>query len=135
MKLFSKQRADNGHIPPHIEQRIREGILNWIENRAYRQSQDCMDNLADKMNVATEQLSDFMRDKMGVKYRSLRRILRIRDAQLLLLLHPKQSCAQIGCFCGITDPSDFRKQFRISTGFTPKRWRERILTKSARFRG
>lgn len=112
-----------------IESIIREGIFHWIENHDYRNPADSIGTFAKALGVTEYEVAEYMRYNMDIKYCTLRRLLRIRDAVIFLLIFPEKSLRAIGKMVGFADPSNFRKQFREYTNHSPSHWRRRIIMK------
>ena len=127
MKLFHHKPHLEHILPVRIEILIRDGIFRWIENREYRNPDDCIENFAESIGVTQSEVADYLRFHLDIKYCTLRRLLRTRDAAVLLLLRPKDPLRHIGKIVGYTDPSNFRNQFREYTNYSPDDWRKRFI--------
>ncbi len=124
MKLFHRQPHPEHILPLRIEIIIRDGIFRWIENREYRNPDDCIENFAESLGVTQGEVADYLRFHLDIKYCTLRRLLRIRDAAILLLLRSTVPLRHVGRTVGFTDPSNFRNQFREYTKYSPDDWRK-----------
>jgi AraC-like DNA-binding protein len=129
MSTLGQRRHLDYNLPGRIENIIREGLFKWIENREYRRADDSVVNFAESLGVTEEEVADFLRYHLDIKYRTLRRMLRIHDAAVYLLLFNEKPLRHIGKFVGYTDSSNFRKQFREDTCHNPEDWRQRIVRK------
>lgn len=129
MKILRKRRHFVYELPERIEVLIRDGLLNWMEKREYRNPYDSVVVFAESLGVTEGEVADYLRYHLDIKYCTLRRLLRIQDAAIMLLLLPDTPLRNIGRQVGYTDPSNFRKQFREYTRHNPDSWRKRIVEK------
>ena len=129
MRILRKRRHFVYELPERIEVLIRDGLLNWMEKREYRNPADSVVVFAESLGVTEGQVADYLRYHLDIKYCTLRRLLRIQDAAIMLLLLPNTPLRYIGRQVGYTDPSNFRKQFREYTSHNPDSWRKRIVAK------
>lgn len=128
--LLSRRHPAHSHpLPAHVENVIRKGLYDWFEQRSYRNPDDSIVTLADTLGVSTAEIAEYLRFHLDVKYCTLRRILRIQDAALMLLLLPDKSLTCIGNLVGISNPSNFRKQFSGYTHHSPYGWRKRLAVR------
>lgn len=125
--IFRRQPANP--LSAKIESIIREGLYDWIEQRSYRNPEDSIVTLAESLGVTSDEIADYLRYHLDVKYCTLRRILRIQDAAIMLLLLPDKPLRHIGRLVGIPNPSNFRKQFSQYTHHRPYDWRRKIVLK------
>ncbi len=129
MSTSEQRRYLDYNLPKRIENIIREGLFKWMENREYRRPDDSVVTFAESLGVTEEEVAEFLRYHLDIKYRTLRRMLRIHDAAIYLLMFNVKPLRHIGKFVGYTDSSNFRKQFREDTGHNPEDWRRRIVRK------
>jgi AraC-like DNA-binding protein len=127
MRLFHRKPHLQHILPVRIEILIRDGIFRWMENREYRNPDDCIEHFAESIGVTQSEVADYLRFHLDIKYCTLRRLLRIRDAAVLLLVRPKEPLRHIGRLVGYTDPSNFRHQFREYTNYSPDDWRKHFI--------
>lgn len=129
MRLIKGKRYLEYTLSESVEDIIRNGLFNWIENRDYRDPLDSVATFAESLGVTECEVAEFLSYNMDIKYCTLRRLLRIQDAALMLLLFPLRSLGSIGRMVGYTDPSNFRNQFRGYTRLSPGDWRRRVEEK------
>ena len=113
----------NTSITP-IHKAIGRGLADWVLFREYWSAEDSLDNFADRVGVPRDEVAAFMRDHLGDRFMTMRKRLRISDAEELLLKKPELSLAEVGRTVGFQDKSDFRKTFRQEKGISPHSWRE-----------
>lgn len=106
------------------EERIRNGLAEWILFRQYWQEDDSPAALAERMDITGEELAGFIRERFNEKYLALRKRLRIEDAGEILLEDPGLPVYMAGRMVGISDKSDFRKIFVSEKGCTPSEWKK-----------
>lgn len=105
------------------EIRIKHMLVEWIGRRQYWDNSISMEFLALKADVQKEEITAFMKRYTSSKLLTVRKELRLEDAQQLLLENMDTPAATIGKMVGIMDKSDFRKQFRDTFGLNPNEWR------------
>lgn len=108
--------------------RTQAGLEKWIEARGYADPRADMEAVADRIGVSSLQLSYYFRVIVGKNFLAWRKEIRIKEAQVLLVQYPERSVASIGEAVGITDKSNFRRQFVEETGMTPIAYRESLLS-------
>lgn len=106
------------------EERIRQGLADWVLFREYWKDNDSPSVLAERMDITGDELSGFIRDSFAEKYMTIRRELRIGDACEIMLEHPEVPIHLVGKMVGISDKSDFRKAFVTEKGCTPSLWKK-----------
>lgn len=107
--------------------RTKAGLEKWVEARGYADPRADMGDVAEQIGVSPLQLSYYFRMIVGKTFLAWRKEIRIREAQLLLIQYPDRSVASVGEAVGITDKSNFRRQFVEVTGMTPIAYREMLL--------
>lgn len=108
----------------HVSETIRTGIRDWILFREYWNSNDSMEDFAAKLGATKEEIASYLRTCTGKKYLAIRKELRIADAKELVSDNPGTAVYEIARTVGITDKSNFRKEFTEIVGVSPKKWRE-----------
>lgn len=116
-------RRETKKIDSMIDRKIRDGLAAWVEEKGYREGGLLPSDLARRLDVEPEQLSAFFSLYMGCSFKEWRKRLRIKDAQKMLLEKPSLPVSRVGYTVGISDHSDFRRQFTDVTGCTPSEWR------------
>lgn len=129
MNLFKSRSCRESFLPEHVVKIIREGVFDWIENRKYRSPEDSIESFAESLGVTKDDVTAFLRHYLNLKYSALKRMLRIHDAAVMLLLLPGKPLGHIGNMVGCSDLRKFRRQFREFTHHTPESYRRRVAAK------
>ncbi|MBQ9462850.1 MAG: AraC family transcriptional regulator [Bacteroidales bacterium] len=98
------------------------GLDEWIMSKGWLDDLS-MGEVAEILGVRQEQLSIFFHTQFGKSFLQWRRELRIEEAKRLLLEDKTMPTALVGETVGINDKSNFRRQFKAITGYTPAEWR------------
>lgn len=101
------------------------GILvqQWVNCKGYRLPHRTIREAAESIGTDSVKLHRYCINSLGMDFRAWRTSLRIEDAKKLLREEPSISAARIARIVGITDRSNFLRQFTESTGSTPEKWR------------
>ena len=83
-----------------------------------------LDEMARHVYLSKSHLSKIFNEEMNMSFSSFVNKVRI-DNSKQLLLDSSLSIADIANMCGFEDQSYFTKQFKIATGFSPKKFREK----------
>ena len=110
-----------------MQQRIREAVDEWVEQKGYTKLLPSLDSLAKDIGIPSDQLNYHIRMRTGQSVLAWRKELRIREARQLLLDYPDMPFSVIGEMVGIDDRSNFNRQFEQLTGMSPRAWREKHL--------
>ena len=94
----------------------------WISAKGWQEDLS-MSGVAAKLGTDTDNLSVLFRERFGIRFLEWRRKVRIEEAKRLLLEDKTIPTAVIGEAVGIPDRSNFRRQFKMVTGYTPAEWR------------
>lgn len=108
---------------PQKEQ-IRRSIVNWILYREYWDQNDSLDAFSDRTGIPREEITSFLFNHTGHRYLSIRRELRICDAKTMMLERPELPINEVARMVGISDKSNFRKDFTETVGYKPTLWKE-----------
>ena len=102
---------------------ISKAIEQWIAEGRYSEEAS-VETVASQMGIAPWMLTDYFRNVHGKRFTTWRKEIRLSKAATLLVGKPEIPACKIGAMVGIRDKSNFRNQFRQSTGLTPAQWRE-----------
>ena len=94
----------------------------WIREKRWAEDLT-MQEIADELQIGREELSLFFRIQTGKNFLKWRKERRIEEAKKLLLEDRDIPTLIIGEAIGICDKSNFRRQFKEITGYTPAEWR------------
>ena len=124
-RLLKSPSRKPSSLQKRIDSKIALSLSEWVENEGYCSSEDGLEEVALGIGISKEQLAYYFRTRVGVPFTRWRVELRIRKAKRLLVSCPRMSVKAVGEAVGMPDKSNFRKIFRLQTGFTPSEWRER----------
>ncbi len=123
---FHKMRrsfGNPGDFQNSINTRIRLALTDWIARKGYCAHECDIRSLSREVGIPEDHLICFLQENYKGGFRKLKKDLRIELAKKLLLSMPDAPLSHIGVYVGITDKSNFRKQFTEVTGMSPDMWR------------
>lgn len=130
MRIFfrkKKWRPGFSAAQLHLQQRIREAVNAWVEQKGYTKPLPSLDSVAADIGIPSDQLNIHIRIRTRKSVLCWRKELRIREARQLLLEYPDIPISVIGEMVGIDDKSNFKRQFEQLVGMPPRAWREKHL--------
>ncbi len=98
----------------------------WFKDKGYCQSDQSMGDVAEKFGISKDELSWYCHSTYGCGFLSIRKELRIYEAKRIIEENPFLPLNTIGEMVGISDKTNFRRQFFEVTGETPQEYRDRI---------
>ena len=102
-------------------------------HRAYpKQTYQNMGDVAEKFGISKDELSWYCHSTYGCGFLSIRKELRIFEAKRIIEENPYLPLNTIGEMVGISDKTNFRRQFYEVTGETPQEWRDRVKAGKSR---
>ncbi len=104
---------------PVLKQRITAEKLFLTEGLTVEQ-------LAGTLSVSKYALSKMINTKEGVNFNTFIGGLRIGEAQARMMEHPEMSLTDLAAAVGYSEQSNFSRQFKAITGFTPGEYRKKI---------
>ena len=138
--LFRKEQAPlssaRDQVPPRAlplsaaESRKISALLHaWVNDKGYRLPHRNVADAAAHIGTTSVLLHRYCINCLGQDFRAWRTALRIEDAKRMLIEDPDTPAAKIGAIVGITDRSNFFRQFMEMTGQSPDQWRKTHGTK------
>jgi AraC-like DNA-binding protein len=109
----------------NLEKRIEQ----WIEDKRFAEKGIILNTLALELGTNRSYLSKYFNTDMGKTFRDWLNLLRIEEAQRLLVQYPEASIAKIASQVGFSDKSNFRRHFINLTGVSPQDWRSQAQFK------
>lgn len=106
---------------------ICRAVDAWVEEKGYIRPLHSVEDIAADIGIPAGQLGIYVRVWHRMSVLSWRKMLRIREAQHLLLDCPDLPVSVIGELVGIDDKSNFKRQFAQVAGVSPRVWRERHM--------
>lgn len=110
---------------PVVWPSLKEKIL---ENKYYLKEGLTVEQLAGMLGVSKYVLSKSVNTEEGVNFNTFIGRLRIEEAQSIMKENPEVAIAEIAAMVGYSEQSNFSRQFKASTGFTPGEYRKRMLS-------
>lgn len=126
-RRVKRKKAEADAIRRKIMARVGKRLERWVSDGKYRIDYGPMDRILEELGLTSDELSYFCARRFGMSFLSWRKELRIEDAKRMLLEFPETPACKIGQSLGISDKSNFRHQFKSSTGMTPSEWRKNHL--------
>lgn len=112
-------------LSPEQIHRMDIAVKRWVKNKEYRLPDHSIEETAARMGTTSAILYRYCIHVIGQDFRSWRVSLRMEDAKTLLLQDRNASASEIAREVGITDRSNFLRQFQSYAGCTPDEWRKR----------
>ena len=104
---------------PALKERISAEKLYLAEGLTVEQ-------LAGTLHVSKSALSKMINTNEGVNFNTFIGGLRVAEAQARMREHPGMSFAELATAVGYSEQSNFSRQFKAITGFTPGEYRKRL---------
>lgn len=114
------------------EESIRRCIVEWIVFREYWDKDDSLEKISSRHGIPYDEAVCFLHERIGERFLSMRKELRLHDAQELIMERPDMSVYDIADIVGITDKSNFRREFAAMNGLNPNDWKEVQQKKTGR---
>ena len=105
-----------------LDARTALRLERWVSERGYCRPDMGMEAVAESLGISKEQLSYYCRAVLGLNFLSWRKQLRMREAQRLLASSPGLSVLLVSEMVGVSDKSNFKRQFYEVCGCTPAQW-------------
>lgn len=112
----SQQNADEW---PELKDRI-------LADKLYVTERLTVEQLADTLGVSKYVLSKWINTKEGVNFNTFIGRLRVSEAQAIMIDNPDLTLTAIATKVGFSEQSNFSRQFKAVTGFTPGEFRKRL---------
>ena len=105
--------------------RIGKAVESWVQDRSYTKPLTTLEDIAEDIGVPSDQLSAYIHLSERKHVLAWRKELRILDAEELIISYPDLPISVVGEMVGISDKSNFKRQFADLAGMSPREWRER----------
>lgn len=105
-----------------VDRQLAEKMSTWVLEKKWTENLS-MKQVADSLGITREELGLYSWSVSGKSFLQWRKGLRMDEAMRLLLENRETPANLIGEQVGISDKSNFRKQFKEITGCTPVQWR------------
>lgn len=97
-------------------------VMRWTAGRGYLRPISAMSDVAADIGVTPEALSDHFLKVCRKPFSKWRKERRIAYAKRLLRRNPGLPLSEVAAAVGISDRSDFRRQFEEVCGVSPSQW-------------
>ena len=104
------------------EKDVSARLKKWLETPGKLCSDFSISDLASDIDVAENTLRKYFRKKYQKSYIQWKMNVRIQEANEILANDPDRTVTSIAKELGFEDKSNFHRQFRRVTGYTPKKW-------------
>ena len=121
-KTFSRPKK-SPNCQELLNKKTEKGLALWIDSEGFTDPNCSILTTAECIGVSHEQLSYYFSSVLKTKFRTFWKEKRICKAMDLFKKYPDRSINSISQMVGITDPSNFRKQFKEVTGQYPQEWK------------
>lgn len=102
---------------------LKEKILG---EKLYMSEGLTVEQLAKTLSVSKHTLSKLVNTEEGVNFNNFIGGLRVSEAQAIMKLHPEMTLSEISVMVGYSEQSNFSRQFKSITGFTPGEYRKKL---------
>ena len=109
-----------------INSKIIRSLERWVLDRKFCEDYDDLEAIASDMDISAQQLGFFCTSVLGERFFSWRKGLRMRYAAFLLSIDNETPTSSVGRMVGVSDKSDFRRQFMEYFKVTPDQWRRQF---------
>ena len=99
-----------------------ENVKAFIDENAYDPNLSIY-AIADHFQLSTPQMSELIKEKLGITFSEYLWLARLQKAQELLL-YSESSIEEISAQVGYLNVTSFRRRFKAKTGITPLQYRE-----------
>lgn len=113
--------------PPAYHAEIKEKLEKWMATEGYRQQGLTIEEMAASLATNRTYLSSYIKTVYHTSFREWIVDLRIEYARQQLVKHPELTVAAISETSGFLSLSYFTKIFTKKTGYTPSRWRKKLI--------
>lgn len=110
-------------LDPDLRRSLEQKLQRWVDGKGYRMPDQNVRDAARRIGTDSVTLCRYFWEE-GIDFRTWRAQLRIEDAKAELLLEPHTPASTIARRVGISDRSNFLRQFSQHCGMTPEQWRK-----------
>lgn len=124
MHLIRVETMKN-HRRPMRTANVRKRLDKWVREGKHRLDYGSVELIQEDMGLIAEELRSYCSRKFKKRFLTWRKELRMKEARNMLLVYPSMPVCKVATALGIKDKSDFRHQFKSTTGCTPSEWRRK----------
>ncbi len=103
-----------------------------VEDKLYLQPELNIEQLSELLRVGRTTLSNFINREEGVNFYTWINTLRIEEAKQIIINNPSYSFATVAEMVGISEASNFSRQFKQATKQSPSVWKAEQLSSMAK---
>ncbi len=126
-----KEKTDYGvdYLPSarHNNEVLSQSLRKWVESKGFKASGITVDSVAYSLNITPADVLAVIANEYHSDFRNFIIRMRVREAQELLVKHPKEGVVNIARGVGYISLDDFNDDFHDIAGVTPQEWREGCL--------
>lgn len=112
------------------EANLKDALDAWVARKAYTQKDIPVDDIAKALGTTCPALRRFLKDRIGMDFRTWRNELRLYEACRLFRENPECRSDEVRALVGYGDKGNFRKAFRKKTGCTPIEYAKRCRSET-----
>jgi AraC-like DNA-binding protein len=102
---------------------LGEKIEQWVADKGFMEQGITIDELAAKLLTNNKYLSTYINTYKKQTFREWINEMRIEEAKILLLQHPKLTVTEIARRIGFSDKSHFLRQFKMQVKVSPTEYK------------
>lgn len=102
---------------------IEEKLNAWAKSRQTGSRDVSIAELSEAVGISCRHLRNYFKDEYGQNFSQWKMDLRISQAQDMMQQYPDKTVTSIAKQLGFDDKTNFHRQFRRTTGCTPKQWK------------
>jgi PAS domain S-box-containing protein len=129
-QLLDIFRQITGYYHQHQKQRadvLLQRLLRYLEQH-YRETTLSLTSLAEVFKLTPSYISEYFKERTGMKYVDYLAMLRIRKAKEFLVAQPNLTIADISKQTGFLNPETLIRTFKRVEGISPGMYRKQALT-------
>lgn len=104
--------------------KIKYLIDDWVEKKEYLKHDISIEKLGKKLGINRTYVSNYINDTYNVNFNTWIHGMRIAKAKEMIIENPDISMGQIAIMTGYIDQAHFSKQFKLTAGKSPIKWKK-----------
>ncbi len=120
--LFLNEQAPS-FLTTEQKEMVKSALKRYKQQKLYCLPDTTLSEVADRLEINSIYIYRYFAEK-DKDFRSWRTALRIEEAKRLMKLYPDEPMSVIGRRVGISDRSNFCRQFKELVGETPQNWKK-----------
>jgi len=113
----------------NLDELRKKLIVLYEKEKIYQDEKLSLRDLAEKMDLTSHQLSEFLNSDVKLSFYNYTNHYRIKEAMEIIEKEPERSFLAIAYDVGFGSKSSFNEAFKKETGLSPREYREKILKK------